>query len=79
MTNEMREQLERYFEYELRSLRQVAKFHPNPATWIAKDDVIRATLSRGLGVILFAQLNGAADYCEVGRMYDAFKAEVEKI
>ena len=69
-------QIERYFEYELNDLRRMVKFHPT--TWIAKDDVIRATLSRGLGVILFAQLNGVA-YDEVAPMYDAFKAEVEKI
>lgn len=69
-------QIERYFEYELNNLHRMAKFHSTP--WITKDDIIHATLSRGLGVILFAQLNGVA-YHEVAPMYDAFKAEVEKI
>ena len=75
----MLEAIKKYFDYELNGLRVIARFHPHPEeTWLAKDFVKQSTLSRGMGVILFAQLNGET-YEEVAKLYDEFKEEVEQI
>ena len=75
----MTEKVKAYLEYELEGLRRVAAFHPHPEeSWLAKDSVKSAALSRALGVALFAQMNGVT-YEEVSLLYEAFKNQIEKI
>lgn len=75
----MIEKVKAYLEYELEGLRRVAVFHPHPEeSWLAKDSVKSAALFRALGVVLFAQMNGAT-YEEVNPLYEDFKNQIEKI